>query len=114
MKVPKHHRWDLTPKEAMALQRELASGLPAAGPRFTIERIVGVDVSYDKRSDRLWGGVVVLDYRSLGASRRAGACSPPQHQISGAHDRSRPWLEGVNGWEGKVRREDLVHDEHEA
>ena len=47
------------------------------------------------------------------ASMRASARNP-QNQDFGHCDRSGPWLGGVNGWEGKVRREDLVHDEHEV
>lgn len=57
-----HHRWDLTPRAAIALQERLrakviVAPLPMLGDGALI---AGTDVSYDKHSDRLFAAVVVL------------------------------------------------------
>ncbi len=57
------HPWDLTPREAVALQRKLASEVreePLAG---SVETIAGVDVSV--REDRVQTAVVVLRMPTL-------------------------------------------------
>ncbi|HSR66458.1 MAG TPA: deoxyribonuclease V [Acidobacteriota bacterium] len=59
------HRWDLTPKEAVQLQRELCrrvrTDLQVGNPR----RVAGVDVSYDKESGESFATVVVLSFPQL-------------------------------------------------
>ncbi len=54
------HSWDLTPAEAVQLQRELAGRIdvrtPLAGPRL----VAGADVSYNRFSPTLYAAVVVL------------------------------------------------------
>ena len=59
------HSWDLSPSEAVALQRELALRVEvvplAAPPRF----IAGADLSFDKGSDIVWAGIVVLSFPDL-------------------------------------------------
>ena len=56
--------WNLSPSEAVERQRRLAEGMRERGPpprRPTRPvRLAGADVSYDKHSDRLYGGVVAL------------------------------------------------------
>ena len=59
------HSWNLTPTEAVALQRELRNRLriePLAGP---LRWVAGTDLSYDKGSDVFYAGVVVLDYATM-------------------------------------------------
>jgi deoxyribonuclease V len=61
------HPWDLSPKEAMRLQSELASRVVRRGD-LDAERarlIAGADVAFDKRHGRAVGVVVVLDYPSF-------------------------------------------------
>jgi len=53
------------PKQAVDLQRRLAAELQPEGPTVPVQRVAGVDVSYDAQLDRLWGGVVILDYATL-------------------------------------------------
>ena len=61
------HPWDLTPTEAIALQRELAGrvvreGVPA---ERDVRLIAGADVAFDKPNGRGVGAVVVLAWPSL-------------------------------------------------
>lgn len=60
------HDWDLDPRRAVALQRELAEQvrlmptLPASPAT-----VAGVDVSYEKHGDHFFAAVVVLDFATL-------------------------------------------------
>jgi deoxyribonuclease V len=42
------HDWDLTPTEAVALQRELAERVDTSTPLGKCELVAGCDVSYDR------------------------------------------------------------------
>lgn len=59
------HAWDLQPGEAIALQKELKSQIAIQPlqnkPRF----IAGADLSFDKGSDTVWAGIVVLSLPDL-------------------------------------------------
>ena len=59
------HRWDLSPKEAVAVQRELAALVVCAGGPARIRRVAGVDCSVDRIEKRGTGAVVVLSYPEL-------------------------------------------------
>ncbi len=59
------HRWDLTPKEAIAVQRELACRVVRAGELRGVRRVAGVDISVDRVEKRGTGAVVVLSYPEL-------------------------------------------------
>jgi deoxyribonuclease V len=60
MKVLRLHSWLLTPKEAVALQRQLADRA-AHGPTLRhADLIAGADVSYNRFSNIFYAGVVVL------------------------------------------------------
>ncbi|MCB0581563.1 MAG: deoxyribonuclease V [Phaeodactylibacter sp.] len=59
------HGWNLSPTEAVNLQRQLREKIslsPFAGP---IRHIGGADLSYNKGSDEFYAGIVVLDYESM-------------------------------------------------
>lgn len=66
MKLAHRQRWDVTPKEAVQIQRRLRerlarlwrARLPAPLPRHPL--IAGADISYDKNSDKLFAAVVVM------------------------------------------------------
>lgn len=60
MKIHRLHSWDLTPKEAIALQRELANRVVTNVSLTTCEVIAGADVSYNRFSDTIYAGVVVI------------------------------------------------------
>lgn len=59
------HSWNLGAQEAVALQKQLAPQVEIAPlakpPRF----IAGADLSFDKGSDEVWAGIVVLSYPEL-------------------------------------------------
>jgi deoxyribonuclease V len=60
MKVLQLHPWDLTPKEAVGKQRELAARVQAGPPLTRCELIAGADVSYARFSNVFFAGVVVV------------------------------------------------------
>ncbi len=55
------HRWDVTPREAIRIQKELRPQVAArdAG-RAEVRTVAGMDVSYDKHSPWLFAAIVVL------------------------------------------------------
>ena len=58
-------QWDLSPTEAVALQRQLRQHVDVAEREMDISRIAGTDLSYDEGSDLFYAGIVVLDYESM-------------------------------------------------
>lgn len=69
------HRWDLTPKEAMELQRELARAVSLKDVlRWQdIKIVAGVDVAYSKISGKSYAAVVVFDFNHKEPIARATA-----------------------------------------
>lgn len=61
------HAWNLTPTEAIALQKQLAGHLILTGEPEHVRWIAGVDVSFNPRDPEkiVHAAVVVLDYPSL-------------------------------------------------
>lgn len=59
------HRWDLSPTEAVALQRELASHLTLKPLEKEIRTIGAADISFNKFSDDIYAAIIVLDYDSM-------------------------------------------------
>ncbi|HEU4564501.1 MAG TPA: endonuclease V [Gemmatimonadaceae bacterium] len=63
-----------TPREAVALQRELRSRLVMhPPPEFRPRLVAGADVSMEKRGDRAWGGIVVIDIETMETVEEASA-----------------------------------------
>ncbi len=65
VKPQSDHRWDLEPREAMALQRELAQRLELRDRLGAIRRVAGIDVGFPRGRHRGRAVVAVLDYPSL-------------------------------------------------
>ncbi len=62
MQFPDLHSWELTPKEAIALQKSLADRVVLQDTLPDEVRLVaGVDVSYQRRADHFYGAVVLID-----------------------------------------------------
>jgi deoxyribonuclease V len=69
------HGWDVTPKEAIALQKELAGQVVVRDvlPR-PVRRVAGVDVSYQRGGRRFFAAVVVLDLPDMTLVDEVTAC----------------------------------------
>lgn len=63
--------WNLSPKEAIARQRELREQTNLCPMTRPIQYIAGADISYNKSSDVIYAGVVVLDYQSMEVVQRS-------------------------------------------
>lgn len=54
------HAWNLSPQEAVAMQKELRAQVRIAPPQHEIATVAGADVSFDKYSTTLYAGFVVM------------------------------------------------------
>lgn len=67
-------RWDVTPTEAVALQKRLRELLVLRPPPgLKVERVAGADISTEKGNDTGYGGLVVLDAATLAPVAQSGA-----------------------------------------
>jgi deoxyribonuclease V len=65
--------WALSPKEAVALQKELRDRVVLEAPaELKVERVAGLDVSIMRGSKIGYGGITVLDARELSVVEEAG------------------------------------------
>ena len=69
----RRHRWDLTPREAIALQKRMRSRLIVRGGPRRPRLIAGADVAYDKASARCFAAVVVLSAPGMRVVEEASA-----------------------------------------
>jgi len=58
------HAWDLTPREAIAVQRELAPRVVVCRPRGEFRLVAGVDAAFSADGKRCVAGVVLWDVRA--------------------------------------------------
>ncbi len=66
VKYAELHSWDITPIEAIALQRELASRIVEKTPAgFSPRLIAAADISYNRFSTRFFAAIVVLSVPKL-------------------------------------------------
>lgn len=65
--LPTHqmHDWDLSPKQAVALQRELAARVERSDRISDVRHIAGVDIGFEKDGEITRAAVVVLEWPSL-------------------------------------------------
>jgi deoxyribonuclease V len=73
--MPKHHPlhdWNLTPKEAVALQKELRDRVLATEPRTPIRTVAGADISFNRFSSTIYAAIVVLDVATLEVVEQRG------------------------------------------
>lgn len=59
MKIAKLHRWDVTPKEAVQMQRALAERIDVRRPLTRCEYVAGADISYNRFSPTMHASVIV-------------------------------------------------------
>lgn len=60
-----NHSWNLTESEAILLQQELAANVTKVDQLNEVHLVAGVDVAYEKHSDKLVAAVVILDASTL-------------------------------------------------
>lgn len=60
MQYKKLHDWDLTPTEAVALQKELRGKIRIEPLRREVSLVAGCDISFNKFSEIVYAGIVVL------------------------------------------------------
>jgi deoxyribonuclease V len=60
MHIHSPHSWDLAPREAIALQKEMAGQVDAHTPLVKCELAAGADVSYNRFSPVVYAAVVVV------------------------------------------------------
>jgi deoxyribonuclease V len=65
------HQWDVTPKEAIEIQQRLRSMVSVAGLDKEPRLVAGCDISFDKGSDVVYAGIVVLGLPALIEVRRS-------------------------------------------
>jgi deoxyribonuclease V len=74
MELEPLHDWDVTPREAVAMQNALREQLVLRPPaRLSVSRVAGADVSTERGNDTGYGGFVVLDAGSLEPVEQVGA-----------------------------------------
>jgi deoxyribonuclease V len=73
MRIRPLHRWDLSPTDAVALQREYADRIITDAPLSACTLIAGADVSYKKFDPTIYAGVVVLRLPELTVVEQRGA-----------------------------------------
>jgi len=74
MDFPALHDWNLDYRQAVDLQRRLATRLDLVTPLpEPLRTVAGVDVSYEKHGDLFFAGVVVLSFPSLQPLEEAAA-----------------------------------------
>jgi deoxyribonuclease V len=61
MNRPALHRWDLTPQQAIALQKELASQVKLTGKLEHCRYVAGADVAYTRSREQLIAAIVIWD-----------------------------------------------------
>ena len=61
---PLHH-WNLSPTEAVALQKELRDQIELQPLETAPKLVAGADLSFDKGSETVWAGIVVMKFPSL-------------------------------------------------
>ncbi|MCW8839904.1 MAG: deoxyribonuclease V [Gammaproteobacteria bacterium] len=70
------HPWDLSPKEAIALQRQLRAHLRIEDDLGEVRTVAGVDVGFEQNNTITRAAVAVLDYPSLQLRESAIARQP--------------------------------------
>jgi deoxyribonuclease V len=74
MIFPALHSWELAPKQAIALQRELAARIVLANRLPNpLKTVAGVDVSYHKHGTTFHAAIVILSYPDLQIIDQASA-----------------------------------------
>ena len=71
----KLHAWDVTPREAIELQKTLRASVNTSPLDRAVETIAGADISFNKFSSIVYAGIVVLRLATLETIKEAGGIS---------------------------------------
>src|SRR5918912_3969462 len=71
----KLHEWNLAPREAVELQKQLRARVRIAPLRKKIETVAGADISFNKFEPTVYAGVVVLKLPTLEIIEEVGVVS---------------------------------------
>lgn len=65
MKIRNLHSWNVSPKEAVIIQKKISTGIKLSPFDKTIKNVAGADISYDKNHNILFAAVLILEYPLL-------------------------------------------------
>ena len=71
----KLHAWDVTPREAIELQKTLRTSVNTGPLDRPVETIAGADISFNKFSSTVYAGIVVLRLATLETIEEVGVVS---------------------------------------
>jgi len=63
--IPSLHPWNVSAEEAVKIQKQLKSQVRIKALRSEIHTIAGADISFNRGSDILYAGIILLDYHTL-------------------------------------------------
>jgi deoxyribonuclease V len=72
MRIRSLHSWNLKPKAAVALQRQLADRVETGPALEEVELVAGADISYNRFSPTIYAGVVVVRLNDGEVIERSG------------------------------------------
>lgn len=76
MRIEPRHAWDLSAREARALQEELRAEVQTGVPLGDWRTLAAADVSYDRGSPMLYAAVVVVERGTWAVKTRVGVAGP--------------------------------------
>jgi deoxyribonuclease V len=108
MTIKQLHSWNLTPTEAVALQKQLRAQVVLQPLPDQLELVAGADISYNKFSDVIYAGIVVLRLPALEVVATAGIVTTSKFPyVSGLLSfREAPPL--LEAWEKLTVRPDVL------
>ncbi len=65
------HRWNVTPKQAIQIQKELAGKIIRKGSPRKVRTIAGCDIAYDPKTGQCFAGVIVFEWPGLAVKEKA-------------------------------------------
>jgi deoxyribonuclease V len=76
MKTFSFHRWDVSPKEAVQIQRHMRAKIIPSGKVASLHLVAGADVAYEKQSTTTYAAIVVLRMPDLAIVETSIASCP--------------------------------------
>lgn len=65
MQIRHLHRWDLSPREAIAIQKNLASQIRLEAKPISYSLVAGADISFSKSDPSIYAAVVILRFPDM-------------------------------------------------